>query len=199
MPMLKPYLIGLSGPSCSGKSRLADELEQQLGIKRFRMDAFYKNVDECPEDSTGERNWELPESYHLDQMFHALQELKKGESVEIPVYTRQESKRVGSEPFDPSPMILAEGLQLFADSRIRSLFDLLVWLDIPEWIALERRMERQPDYRMEYHEQVLVPALQKYVLPQKQFADRVLDGSRPFDEVLKEMIEVCNDINKQSI
>lgn len=199
MLMMKPYLIGLSGPSCSGKSRLADELEKQLGIKRFRMDAFYKNADECPKDSTGERNWELPESYYLDEMFSALQQLKAGKSIQTPVYKRQESKRMGTEWFDPAPIILAEGLQLFADPRVRSLFDLLIWLDIPEAVALARRIERQPDYRMEYHEQVLVPALRTFMLPQKKFANRVLDGSCPFDEVLKEMMDVCNDINKQSI
>ena len=111
---MTPFLIGLSGISGAGKSTLVEHLERQGGIKRFRFDAYYKDEFECPK--IGERaHWDLPESLHLDQAYEALCELKQGNEIWLPLYSRKENKRVGRTIYDPAPIIFVEGLMLFSD------------------------------------------------------------------------------------
>lgn len=155
---MTPFLIGLSGLSGAGKTTVAEHLERQGGVKRFRFDAYYKDEDQCPKigevlsHSPTEANrphWDLPESLHLDEAYEALCELKKGNDIWLPLYSRKENKRVGQTIYQPYPIIFAEGLMLFSDERIRELFDLCLWLEVSEEEALRRRLLRQPDYDVE--------------------------------------------------
>lgn len=192
---MTPFLIGLSGLSGAGKTTLAEHLEQQGGIKRFRFDAFYKDENECPK--IGNRpHWDLPESLHLDQAFEALSELKKGNEIWLPLYSRKENKRVGQTIYEPFPIIFAEGLMLFSDERIRELFDLRLWLEVSEEEALRRRLERQPDYDVEYHWKVAVPAAREFSLPHRAAANVVIDGSVSFSKVADQTDKILHKFLK---
>ena len=182
---MTPFLIGLSGLSGAGKTTLAEHLESQGGIKRFRFDAYYKNEVDCPK--IGDRpHWDLPESLHLDEAYGALSELKKGNDIWLPLYSRKENKRVGQTIYQPFPIIFAEGLMLFSDERIRELFDLRLWLEVSEEEALRRRLLRQPDYDVEYHWQVAAPSAREFSVPHKLAAHAIIDGGRTIQEVTSE-------------
>lgn len=189
------FLIGLSGFSGAGKSTLVEHLERQGGIKRFRFDAYYKDEDECPK--IGERpHWDLPESLHLDQAFEALSELKRGNEIWLPLYSRKENKRVGKTIYEPFPIIFVEGLMLFSDERIRELFDLRLWLEVSEEEALRRRLERQPDYDVEYHWKVAAPAAREFSLPHRAAANAVIDGSVSSSEVADQTDKILHKFLK---
>lgn len=179
---MTPFLIGLSGLSGAGKTSLAEHLESQGGVKRFRFDAFYKDEDECPKIG-GRPHWDLPESLHLDEAYETLCEIKKGNDIWLPLYSRKENRRVGQTIFQPFPIIFAEGLMLFSDERIRSLFDLRLWLEVSEEEALRRRLLRQPDYDVEYHWRVAAPSARRFSVPHRAIAHVIIDGSLPFPEV----------------
>ena len=180
---MKPLLIGLAGITGAGKSTLADHLEAQGGVKRFRVDAYYKNDTDCPKLEDGRPHWDLPESLHLEELYAALSELREGREIFLPVYDRGQNKRIGTTLFEPRPVIFAEGLQIFSEPRTRNLFDLRLWLDVPEEIATQRRVQRQPNYDLAYHYAVALPAQRRDVLPFKQFAHAVLDGTKSIREV----------------
>jgi uridine kinase len=183
---MKPFLIGLVGLSGAGKSTVADHLEAQGGIKRFRMDAYYKNTEDCPKLADGTVHWDLPESLHMDEVYEALREIKEGNEIFLPVYNRRLCKRVGSVLYEPRPVVFAEGMQLFADERIRKLFDLRFWMEVPEEVALERRLKRQPDYDLDYYKNVALPSQRKTVLPLKGHAHEIIDGDRSLREIAME-------------
>ncbi len=180
---MKPFLIGLAGLSGAGKSTLADHLEAQGGVKRFRLDDFYKDAVDCPKLEDGRPHWDLPESLHLDAVLEALKELREGNEVFVPIYNRRLCAATGEMLYTPAPVILAEGLQLFSDERIRNMFDLRLWLDVDEETALERRLLRQPDYDVEYHRSVALPAQREIVVPLQVHAHEVIDGSMKFKGV----------------
>lgn len=176
-------MIGLSGISGAGKSTIVDHLETQGGVKRFRFDAFYKTAQDCPKLPDGRPHWDLPESLYLDEVCEALRSLKLGNDIFLPLYDRRTCTRHGVILYKNSPVIFAEGLQLFSDARIREFFDLRLWLDVDEEEALRRRLLRQPDYDTNYHWNVAVPAHRVHVLPLRRHAHEMIDGMQSILEV----------------
>lgn len=180
---MRPFFIGLAGISGAGKSTIADHLEAQGGVKRFRFDAYYKSAEDCPKLPDGKPHWDLPESLYLDEVYEALGELKQGHEILMPEYNRRLCNRTGSVLYEPAPVLFAEGLYLFSDERIRNMMDLRLWLDVPEDVALARRLMRQPDYNIEYHKTVAIPAHREHVLPHKQHAHKIINGLESIREV----------------
>jgi len=180
---MRTLLIGLAGLSGAGKSTLADHLEAQGGVKRFRFDAYYKTFRDCPKLDDGRPHWDLPESLYLDELHSALVELKNGNDIFIPIYNRRLCDRTGQMLYKPSPVIFVEGMQLFADPRVRDLLDLRLWLEIDEETALARRLVRQPDYDLEYHRTVALPAQRASVTPVRVHAHGIIDGAQSIKTV----------------
>ena len=187
---MRTLLIGLAGLSGAGKSTLVDHLEAQGGVKRFRFDAYYKTAHDCPKLPDGRPHWDLPESLYLDEIYEALAELKNGNDIFLPIYNRQLGDRTGRMLFKPAPVLFVEGMQLFADERVRNLLDLRLWLDIDEETALARRLLRQPDYDVEYHRTVALPAQRDHVVPLKRFAHGIIDGSQSIKTVAETTDEI---------
>jgi uridine kinase len=168
-------------------------LEAQGGVKRFRFDAYYKTLRDCPKLPDGRPHWDLPESLYLDEMYEALVELKAGNDIFIPIYNRRLCDRTGRMLYKPSPILFVEGLQLFADVRIRELLDLRLWLEIDEETALTRRLQRQPDYNVEYHRTVALPAQRQFVAPLKVHAHGIIDGAQS----IKTVAETADEMIKR--
>jgi uridine kinase len=180
-----PFLIGLAGHSGAGKSTLAEHLERQGGVKRFRFDAYYKDRDECP-TLDGRPHWDLPDSLHLAEAAAALRDLKEGNDILLPVYSRREDRRTGTMLYKPAPVLFVEGLMLFSYAPIRELLDLRLWLEVPEEVALARRLARQPDYDVGYHHRVALPAARQFVVPYRESAHAVIDGTQTIAAVADE-------------
>lgn len=187
---MRTLLIGLAGLSGAGKSTLVDHLEAQGGVKRFRFDAYYKTATDCPKLTDCRPHWDLPESLYLDEIYEALVDLKNGDDIFLPIYNRRLCDRTGRMLYKPAPVIFVEGLQLFADERIRNLLDLRLWLDIDEETALARRLLRQPDYDIEYHRTIALPAQRQFVSPLKIHAHGIIDGSQSIKTVAETTDEI---------
>jgi uridine kinase len=158
-------------------------LEAQGGVKRFRFDAYYKTHADCPKLPDGQAHWDLPQSLYLDEIHDALAQLKAGNEIFLPIYNRRLCERTGRMLYTPAPGLFVEGLQLFADPRIRALLDLRLWLEIDEETALKRRLQRQPDYNVAYHRAVALPAQRPHVMPLRACAHGIIDGSQPIKVV----------------
>lgn len=185
---MRPFFIGLTGISGAGKSTIADHLQAQGGVRRFRFDSYYKTEADCPKLESGLPNWDLPESLYLNEVHNDLLDLKEGNSIFLPIYNRGKNSRTGSVLYNPAPVIFIEGLHIFSDENIRNLLDLRLWLDVPEEVALQRRLKRQPNYNIDYHWSVAVPAHREYVLPLKKYAHIIIDGR-------SSIIDVTNSVD----
>ncbi|HLD17926.1 MAG TPA: hypothetical protein VJB99_02510 [Patescibacteria group bacterium] len=186
---MRPLIIGLSGLSGSGKSTLGERLEQTDDrIVRLRFDAFYKDAAECPRKGSW-LLWDDPDSFLFEEGVQALEQLKEGKDVLLPVYSRPLSCRTGFVSFPVKPIILCEGYFLFVHERLRSLFDLRLWLDVPPATALARRRSRQANLDMEYFAQIMGPLQETVHLPSRMHAHQSIDGTRSPEEVVMETKE----------
>ncbi len=192
-----PKLIGIAGPSCSGKSSLTEQLESSFKDMEFiSLDSYWKDSNNFKKvwwpfgKLFGCKNWELPQNLKLDDLYDNLFELKQGYETKIPICNDadyQKMYRIAS----PKSRIIVEGFLLFYDKSIRDIFDTKIYLDLPDEEIIKRRLERnksnKPD-RESYYRKVVVNEYKKYGLPGKQYADLILDGTKPLEDNLNKIL-----------
>ena len=192
----RPFLIGIAGPSGSGKSALAVALHQELGASStsvIPMDAYYQDLSRLPFEERCARNFDAPEALDWDLLESHMEALLAGESIEQPCYDFATHTRRGqSRSVQPLPYLLVEGILALHSKSMRQLFGLSVYVDASEDVCLARRIERDMRERSRTRESVLrqyedtvVPMARAHVLPTRRFADVVADGEGRLEESLE--------------
>ena len=82
-------IIGIAGGSGSGKTTVVKAITEQLkeNVVVIPQDAYYKDLSHCTDQEKREHNFYHPDSIDFDLLCSHLDELKKGNSVEQPVYS----------------------------------------------------------------------------------------------------------------
>ena len=163
------FLVGLSGPSCSGKSSAADIFHDNgLGL-RIRLDGFYRGDEKAYRNESGDLDWEDIRSFDADGAARALRNLRDGKATPIPTYEREFHRVTGTEDVDPAiglwKFIVADSI-FCLDDPLFPLFDFVVHMHIDEDLLVHRRRERQKknqqgewNYSDRYHESCMRPSL----------------------------------------
>lgn len=192
----KPYLVGISGGSASGKTRFLNELGSLFQPKELciiSQDNYYKTANHHKPDANGHINYDLPECIDLDTFSNDLQQLSEGHTIRARQYHFQHEEQFGDWlEFNPAPIIIAEGLFLFYREDLFRQFDLKVFIEANEDIKLSRRMNRDTRernipaefvlYQWENH---VTPAYQQYLLPYREKADLIINNNSHFGNSLK--------------
>jgi pantothenate kinase len=140
------FLIALAGPPGAGKSTLAAELVQALGAgaKSVPMDGFH--YDDAVLTARGARDRKgAPDTFDAQGFFHLLRRLRVEDEVAIPLFDRDlEISRAGADIVTKDDRLLVvEGNYLLLNEAPWQegalLFDLTVWIDVPE-AELDRRL-----------------------------------------------------------
>ncbi len=181
----KPYLIGIAGPSCSGKSSLAHHLAALLQAVIIPLDSYYRDLSGFSAEERARRNFDDPEALDWDLMLSQLTRLAEGEAVDKPVYQFSTHTRA-PEPVlvRPASFIIVEGLFALHREEIRRLFQIGVFVNLDDQTCLSRRLHRDTCERGRTVEsitwqylQTVRPMAERYILPTQIFADLLLDGS----------------------
>jgi pantothenate kinase len=140
------FLVALAGPPAAGKSTLAETLVTALGrgAKAVPMDGFH--YDDAVLIARGARDRKgAPDTFDVRGFLHLLRRLRREDEVAIPLFDRAlEISRAGADIVTAEDRILVvEGNYLLLDEapwlEAQPLFDLTVWIDVPE-AELERRL-----------------------------------------------------------
>ena len=174
-----PYVIGVCGRTCSGKSTVVAGLEQSLpNVLHIKQDKFFK----LPHDKS--INWESPDALRNDQLIYSIKRLKDNLPAHIPSHA-------WTEDFDreiyPKDYIVIEGYLLFAVDELYPLFDKRIWIDVSDEVLVKRRQNRAGNGRLddiEYVKNVVIPCSKQYEPIQRSRAHIVIDGNRNKDEVI---------------
>jgi uridine kinase len=180
----KPRLvIGISGPSCSGKTWLAKKLKEIRPHSSclFDLDSYYKDIEYV---SALEHRHDNPSSINFDDALVDLTLLKSGKDVEIPIYNFETHEKCGYTTCKPAQLIIFEGLFIFANERLRKEIDLKLWIDSGEGVRYHRRIKRDTNQRGRSIEEVIrrydddvQPGYLKFVHPLRQHADIIIQNN----------------------
>ena len=194
--MTKPFIIGVTGGSGSGKTSIIKLLrssfsEQELCL--ISQDNYYLPREEQKVDENGITNFDLPTCLDEAKFTNDIQTLLEGKNVKMDEYTFNNSEAEKQLlTICPAPIIVVEGLFVFYYEEVRKMMDLKVYIDAPEDIKLKRRIHRDKVernyplddvlYRYENH---VTPAYNSYILPFKKQADLVINNEYTYDRAVE--------------
>jgi uridine kinase len=184
---MKPFTIGICGGTGSGKSTFTRKLLQQLHPQQvdvLRHDCYYRDLSHLAETERWVANFDHPDSLETDLLVQHLLALQQGQAVEEPTYIYAQSVRgPQTRRVEPRPVLLVEGILLFADAGLRQCLDLKVFVDAPADLRLARRLLRDPvernipmEFIVKQYLETVRPMHEAFVEPSKQYADMILSG-----------------------
>lgn len=179
-------IIGIAGGTGSGKSTFTNRLRDQFkdDVAVIYHDNYYRRQDEVPFEERKKVNYDHPDSLETDLMLHHLQMLKDGQAVECPVYDYSQHNRSDKTiRIEPKKIILAEGILLLADPRIRELLDIKIYVEADADERILRRIVRDVKERgrdldniVEQYLTTVKPMHYLYVEPTRAMADIVINS-----------------------
>ncbi|MBQ4507240.1 MAG: uridine kinase [Firmicutes bacterium] len=178
-------IIGFCGGSGSGKTTLALKIKEALADRAVivNMDSFYKEqIGKTYEERT-KTNYDHPDAFDSKLFVKCLSELKSGKPTDIPVYDFTIHNR-SNQPWthvEPRPVIIADGILLFAFPEVTELLDLKIFVDTQADVRILRRMLRDVNERGRSMQSVVdqylgtvKPMHDRYIEPYKAIADIIV-------------------------
>jgi len=185
-----PLVIGIAGGSGSGKTTVAHIIIERVGAEHIAFlqhDSYYKDLSNLPPNQRTQINFDHPDSLDNNLLIQHIQQLKEYQPVEVPVYDfKNHSRTTKTVRIDPQPLILVEGILIFAEPGLRPLFDVKIFVDTDPDIRFIRRLERDIIERGRTTESVIQQYLRTvrpmhldFVEPSKRYADVIIpEGGR---------------------
>ena len=181
-------IIGICGGTGSGKTTIARAILDSVGsteVVLIEQDSYYRNLADMPLDERHQANFDHPDAIDSDMLVNHIKRLKQGEPVEMPVYDMvTHTRRDITETLKPKPVVIVEGILIFAEPRVLDLLDVRVFVDTPDDIRLMRRLKRDIIERgrtvertLEQYERTIRPMHFEFVEPSKRHADVIVPES----------------------
>jgi uridine kinase len=185
MPTKNPLVIGIAGGSGSGKTTVASVVLKRAGAQNIAFlprDAYYRDLSDLREVDRVPVNFDHPESLETGLMIQHVHQLKNWQPVEVPVYDFTTHTRTNRTiHVEPRRVILVEGILIFYEPVLRSLFDVKIFVDTDADIRFIRRLKRDIVERGRTTEQVVDqylntvrPMHMEFVEPSKRYADVII-------------------------
>lgn len=196
-------IIGISGGSGSGKTTFARMLHRRLCetygddfCAVLAQDHYY--IDQSARfHGDGSVNFDHPSAIDFPLLSQHLQTLRQKKDIEVPIYDFVTHTRSAvTTPFRSRPVVIVDGLLLLSQPMIVSVLDYSVFVDAPEPIRYERRLDRDVRERGRTPEGVekqfkaqVKPMHDEFIEPSKIHAHQVVSGLTPFESIIEIMVQ----------
>jgi len=176
----KVFIVGIAGDSGSGKTTFANAIRRMLGediVSTITLDDYHVY------DRT--MRWKLgitplhPDANNLKLVETHLFMLKRGETIKKPTYDHKTGTFGPWEDFEPTPVVIVEGLHTLYDG-IRDHLDFKIFVDPARYIKRRWKIKRDVEERGYDKKKVIEEIIQRepdykrYIDFQKIYADVVI-------------------------
>lgn len=196
MNMKVPYIVGVAGGSGSGKTYFARELQKILGDEKCSIlyqDNYYLDQSHRFDGDGGAVNFDHPESLDFELLALGLKELKKGGSIEVPLYEfATHTRKLETLSFKARPIILVDGILILDSPVVRAQLDEAIFFDTPEELRFKRRLDRDVAERGRTPEGVkkqfdlqVKPMHNQFVEPSKIFAQTIVKDFGDYKDAIE--------------
>lgn len=189
-------MVGIAGPSCSGKTVLAGALARRLDGLVVPLDAYYRDLAHLEPALRDARNFDHPDALDRELLTRQLRELAAGRPVEQPVYDfKSHSRQPSGRRAEPRGVVIVEGLFSLHFHEVRELLDLGVYVDLEDAPCLERRLARDTRERgrdaesvRDQYARTVRPMCRRFVEPTRDLAGLVVRGDLPLPALVDAVV-----------
>ena len=183
--MHAPLVIGVAGGSGSGKTTVMDAILERVGQERIAVlphDAYYRDLSHLPLEERAQVNFDHPDAFDNTLYLAHLDALTSGQPVEMPTYDFASYVRLPeSLMVTPQPVVLLEGILIFADAALRERMNIKLFVDAESDLRIIRRIQRDTQSRgrtvesvIEQYLRTVRPMHLEFVEPSKRYADVII-------------------------
>lgn len=181
----KPVIIGVAGGTASGKTTVSQVIGERVGFDRIaylQHDSYYRDASHLPPDARTRINFDHPDSLETSLLVEHLHTLLAGQPIQVPAYDFTTYTRLpATSPVCPQPVILVEGILIFAERALREMFDVKIFVDTEADTRFIRRLLRDTEERGRTMHSVVQqwlttvkPMHEEFVEPSKRWADVII-------------------------
>jgi len=182
---LPPVIIGLAGGSGSGKTTVAFRLRESFPgrtIQIIHHDSYYHDSSHLPMAERLAVNYDHPEAFDTDLLVTHLEQLRRGETIEVPRYDyATHSRRPETIRIEPAHIVFVEGILVLESAALRDLMDIRLYVDVDADERVLRRLVRDIQERgrsmesvIEQYLGVVKPMHLQFCLPSKRYAHLII-------------------------
>jgi len=182
-------IIGIAGGTGSGKTTVVQQIVEELPedeVCVISQDSYYKDTSDMSYEERVRINFDHPQAIDFDLLVTHLKDLRKGNSIEQPVYSFVEHNRTGDTVTTyPKKVIIVEGILILTHPEIREMFDVKLFVHADSDERLIRRLKRDMAERgrdlnevLNRYQSNLKPMHQQFIEPTKEFADIIIPTNK---------------------
>ncbi|MBV7267859.1 uridine kinase [Winogradskyella luteola] len=182
-------IIGIAGGTGCGKTTVVNTIlnelpEGEVGI--ISQDSYYKDTSHLSYDERVKINFDHPRSIDFELLEKHLKELKKGNSIDQPIYSFVKHNRTGDTiSTKPRKVMIVEGILILTNPEIRELFDIKIFVHADSDERLIRRLKRDISERgrdidevLTRYQNTLKPMHHQFIEPMKEYADIIIPNNK---------------------
>jgi len=196
------HIIGFAGGSCSGKSYLCKQLQEQLSLAKsiiLPMDCYYRDLSNIQISERHKCNFDIPTAIDHELFIEHLGILKSGDQINLPNYnfhthTREKSIQTLNAK---GKIVLVEGLFTLYWENVRKYLDLNVFINSDPQRALNRRILRDTKERgrsikniQKQFKKTVIPMYCDYIAPTQKHADIIFHDHDPVGISIKRILKI---------
>lgn len=180
-------IVGIAGGTGSGKTTVVRKIREVFPDKEviiIPQDNYYRDNQDISLEERQKINFDHPDSVEFSLLIDHLKKLKRGKSIEMPIYSYLTCLRANETiPVNPTRVVLVEGILILTDPGLRSMMDIKVFVDADADDRLGRVIMRDIVERgrsvlmvLERYHDTVKPSHLQFIEPSKRYADIIIPG-----------------------
>ena len=180
-------IVGIAGGTGCGKTTVVNKIMDEFPnneVVVIPQDSYYKDNRDISLEERQKINFDHPDSLEFSLLIDHLKQLKRGKSIEMPIYSYLTCLRAKETiTINPARVVLLEGILILADPGLRNMLDIKVFVDADADDRLGRVIQRDIVERgrsvlkvLERYHDTVKPSHLQFIEPSKRYADIIIPG-----------------------